>query len=78
MNQVSSPDRDAVTESSATNATSINTFDPGALRLTQDFATLGVKKALTTVPVRKANRQDFIRVRPEEGGWGKNVEKAVF
>ena len=41
-------------------------FDPSSLRLTQDFASLGVKKALTTVPVRKANRQDFIRVHREE------------
>jgi hypothetical protein len=36
------------------------------LRLSQDFAkTVGVKKLLTTIPVRKPNPQDFIRVRPE-------------
>jgi hypothetical protein len=40
-----------------------NPFDPAALRLDQSFAAnLGVKKLLTTVPVRKPNRQDFVRV----------------
>ncbi len=34
-----------------------------ALRLGQSFAdTVGVKKLLTTVPVRKPGRQDFTRV----------------
>jgi hypothetical protein len=41
-------------------------FDPAALRLDQSYAdTVGVKKLLTTVPVRKPNRQDFIRVHPD-------------
>jgi hypothetical protein len=40
-------------------------LDPASLRLTQDFASLGVKKALNTVPVRKPNRQEFIRVHPD-------------
>jgi hypothetical protein len=36
------------------------------LRLRQDFAqTVGVKKLLTTVPVRKPHGQDFVRVRPD-------------
>jgi hypothetical protein len=36
------------------------------LRLTQDFAeTVGVKKLLTTIPVRRPNPQDFIRVNPD-------------
>jgi len=40
--------------------------DPAALRLDQSFAdTVGVKKLLTTVPVRKPNRQDFVRVHPD-------------
>jgi len=40
-----------------------NPFDPAALRLDQSFAeAVGVKKLLTTVPVRKPNRQDFVRV----------------
>ena len=43
-----------------------NPFDPAALRLDQSFAeTVGVKKLLTTVPVRKPNRQDFVRVHPD-------------
>ena len=38
-------------------------FDPAALRLDQDFAaTVGVKKLLTRVPVRKPSRQEFVRV----------------
>jgi hypothetical protein len=43
----------------------LNPFDPAMLRLDQSFAAnLGVKKLLTTVPVRKPNRQDFVRVHP--------------
>lgn len=42
-------------------------FDPAALRLSQDFsATIGVKKVLTTIPCRKPNRQEFVRVRAGE------------
>src|SRR5262245_32145455 len=38
------------------------------LRLTQDFpATCGVKKLLTTVPTRRPNSQDFIRVHSDAG-----------
>ena len=40
-----------------------NPFDPASLRLDQSFGdTVGVKKLLTTVPVRKPNRQEFVRV----------------
>jgi hypothetical protein len=43
-----------------------NPFDPAALRLDQSFAdAVGVKKHLMTVPVRKPNRQDFVRVHPD-------------
>ena len=43
-----------------------NPFDPASLRLDQSFAdTVGVKKLLTTVPVRKPLRQEFVRVHPE-------------
>jgi hypothetical protein len=43
-----------------------NPFDPANLRLDQSFAAnLGVKKHLTTVPVRKPNKQDFVRVHPD-------------
>ena len=42
-------------------------FDPANLRLDQSFVeTSGVKKLLTTVPVRKPNPQDFVRVHPGE------------
>ena len=44
-----------------------NPFDPSRLRLSQNFAeSVGVKKALLTVPVRKPGRQDFVRVHPDE------------
>jgi hypothetical protein len=37
------------------------------LRLSQDFSTdLGVKKVVTTVPVRKPSRQEFVRVHEDE------------
>jgi hypothetical protein len=40
-------------------------FAPENLRLSQQFSeTAGVKKLLTTVPVRKPNPQHFVRVRP--------------
>ena len=49
-----------------TNSDDPNPFDPRSLRLDQNFAdTVGVKKLLTTVPVRKPNRQDFVRVHPD-------------
>jgi hypothetical protein len=44
-----------------------NPFDPAALRLDQSFSdTVGVKKLLTTVPVRKPTRQEFVRVHPDQ------------
>jgi hypothetical protein len=50
----------------ANGADPIDPFDPANLTLRQDFnETIGVKKALIRVPVRKPNKQDFIRVRPE-------------
>ena len=51
-------------------------FDPAALRLSQDFASsIGVKKVLTTVPCRKPNRQEFVRVCPGDD-W--RLETGVF
>ena len=44
-----------------------NPFDPASLRLDQSYPdTVGVKKLLTTVPVRKPNRQDFVRVHSDQ------------
>jgi hypothetical protein len=41
-------------------------FDPASLRLDQSFTDgSAVKKLLTTVPVRKPARQDFVRVHPD-------------
>src|SRR5262249_25191441 len=45
-----------------------NPFAPDNLRLTHSFVeTAGVKKLLTTVPVRKPSPQDFVRVHPDRG-----------
>ena len=42
-------------------------FNLDSLRLSQDFsATVGVKKAIITIPVRKPNRQEYFRVHPLE------------
>ncbi|HEY7157900.1 MAG TPA: hypothetical protein VH575_28340 [Gemmataceae bacterium] len=42
-------------------------FNPSSLRLSQDFAaSLGVKKALLSVPVRKPGNSWFVRVHPDE------------
>ena len=50
-----------------TQAKEDNPFDPSSLRLSQDFAaTIGVRKVHTTIPVRKPNRQDFVRVHPSD------------
>ena len=44
----------------------INRFDPQSLALSQNFSELvGVKKAVVTIPVRKPNRQEFVRVHPD-------------
>jgi hypothetical protein len=42
-------------------------FDPVSLRLPQDFsASLGVKKALLSVPVRKPDKSWWVRVHPDQ------------
>jgi hypothetical protein len=46
-------------------------FSVAALRLPPSFEqTAGVKKMITTVPVRKPNRQEWIRVHPDENYRG--------
>lgn len=53
-------------EDSSKNADSMG-FDLAELRLTQDFGAMaGVKKLITTIPVRKPHKQDFVRIRPED------------
>ena len=47
------------------NAVSDDPYDLTKLRVNQDFLeSTSVKKLLTTVPVRKPNAQDFVRVHP--------------
>jgi hypothetical protein len=54
-----------MTDAIETNPTPSPFDNLAALRLDQSYAdTVGVKKLLTTVPVRKPNRQDFVRVHP--------------
>lgn len=54
-------------------AVSDDPFDLEQLRVNQDFLeTTNVKKLLTTVPVRKPNAQDFVRVHP-----GQNYRQMV-
>jgi hypothetical protein len=55
-----------MTDAIETNPTPNPFNNLSALRLDQSYAdTVGVKKLLTTVPVRKPNRQDFVRVHPD-------------
>jgi len=56
---------DNSTESSSSSEANGNDFSE--FRLSQDFASqIGVKKVLTTVPVRKPSKQEFVRVHPHE------------
>jgi len=56
------PDMQPTTEQQASTP---DPFDPTNLRLSQSFVeTAGVKKLLTTIPVRKPSRQEFVRVHP--------------
>lgn len=51
-------------------------FDPAALRLGADYsAGLGVKKVISTIPVRKPGKQEWFRVRPGEE-W--RIQTAIF
>lgn len=49
------------------NPTTPDPFDPERLRLSQDFAAgVGVKKLLTTVPVRKPANEWFVQCHPDD------------
>ena len=53
-------------ESQTEKSKGLEGFDLESLRVSQDFVKdSGVKKLLTTVPVRKPNKQDFVRVHPD-------------
>ena len=55
----------AVTTENPEPTTPLDPFDPANLRLSQSFTeTVGVKKLLTTVPVRKPSPQDFVQGSP--------------
>ena len=67
---VAAPDADPVVDRIEAVAAAPAPTDPfndlSNFRLSQDFVeTAGVKKFLTTVPVRKPNPQDFVRVHPD-------------
>jgi hypothetical protein len=65
-----------IEETQTTIASGDDTFDPIRLRLSQDFQSMvGVRKVLVTVPVRKPDRQWFVRIHPEES-W--RLETAVL
>jgi len=56
------PDMQPTTEQQASTP---DPFNPTNLRLSQSFVeTAGVKKLLTTIPVRKPSAQEFVRVHP--------------
>jgi hypothetical protein len=68
MNKTAEKPSPSVEENCDSGDDQIDPFDLDNLRLSQNFQELvGVKKLLTTVPVRKPNRQEFFRVRP--GDW---------
>ena len=57
------PEKNLSNETSNSICLTSNPFDPSNLRLSQNFAeSIGVKKLVTTIPVRKPGKQDFVRV----------------
>jgi hypothetical protein len=59
-------DQPMTVKSVPTETTNVDPFDLDSLRLNQDFVeNVGVKKLLTTVPVRRPHPQEFFRVRPD-------------
>ena len=57
------PEKNLSNETSNSICLTSNPFDPSNLRLSQNFAeSTGVKKLITTIPVRKPGKQDFVRV----------------
>jgi hypothetical protein len=66
------PTLQAVHQESQTNTPAPNPFDPANLRLDQSYTeTVGVNKLITTIPVRRPNKQTFFRVHPG-GEWRDN------
>jgi hypothetical protein len=60
------PKLQALPDADAPTSEPTDPFDVNKLRLDQSFVeAAGVKKLLTTVPVRRPNPQDFVRVNPD-------------
>lgn len=60
-------DRFGKSEPSAPTPDPLAAFDPAKLRIDQSFLQHGAaKKRLTTIPIRKPGKQDFVRVHPDE------------
>jgi hypothetical protein len=63
---VSSNDGETINRLAETNASACDPYDPANLRLSSEYLKSGgVKKLLTTVPVRRPNKQEFVRVHPD-------------
>jgi hypothetical protein len=61
----------AVNTDSDTATGSPDPFNIDALRISQDFEqATGVRKLLTTIPVRKPHKQEWVRVHPDEAYRG--------
>jgi hypothetical protein len=66
FNDLKSRDDDLLESTPDQASVSPDPFNPESLRLDPSYAdTVGVKKLLVTVPVRKPNRDEFVRVHPD-------------
>lgn len=59
------PDAHELTAANPNSTTADDDFDPASLVLTEDFESTSGTKILTTVPVRRPDRQWWFRVHPE-------------
>jgi hypothetical protein len=65
LKPITETEADTIIEAISTPPATPDPFDLDKLRLDQSFVeSAGVKKLLTTIPVRKPNPQDFVRVHP--------------
>jgi hypothetical protein len=63
---VSSNNGETITGPDETNASACDPYDPANLRLSSEYLRSGgVRRLLTTVPVRRPNKQEFGRVHPD-------------
>src|SRR5262245_1092257 len=67
MSQTIKPPLEIDSANNKSSIRQVGDFDISQLRLSQDFsASIGLKKILTTVPIRKPDRQAFFRVHPDQ------------